>query len=96
MTEVQIRAVAAGFLHALHTTPDLYAEWTKTPKSDYEQVGKLIKKTVGLAEQPTKVDLEALARYIDTYLKSEADAFHQAHQDAPHQVGESVFAKQDQ
>jgi hypothetical protein len=95
MTEIQQRATAAGFLHALHTSPELFKEWMSEKKDDYAALGKLIQKTVGLAETPSAADIKAMASYIDAHLKTESDAFHKAHPEAPHHVGDIALMQQD-
>ncbi|HEX8807054.1 MAG TPA: hypothetical protein VF741_08890 [Candidatus Aquilonibacter sp.] len=87
MNDVQHRAAAAGFLHALHTSPEVYKEWSDTKKDDHAAVGKLVQKTVGLADAPSKSDLEAMAKHVDGHLKSEVNAFRAAHPTGPHHVG---------
>lgn len=94
MTEIQQRATAAGFLHALHTSPDLFKEWMGIKKDDYAAIGKLIQKSVGLAETPSTSDIHAMASYIDAHLKSEAGAFAAAHPEAPHHVGSIALMQQ--
>jgi hypothetical protein len=93
MNDIQQRATAAGFLHALHTSPEVYKEWSDAKQDDHAAVGKLVQKTVGLADAPGKSDLEAMAKYIDGHLKTEVGAFHAAHPAAPHHVG-AVFLMQ--
>ncbi|HTU71669.1 MAG TPA: hypothetical protein VMF11_15310 [Candidatus Baltobacteraceae bacterium] len=87
MTEVQRHAAAAGFLHVLHTSPEVYNEWSHTPQDDAAKVGELIRRHVGLAEAPGKADLHAMAAYVDSHLKHDATEFHKAHPGGPHHVG---------
>ena len=94
MTDVQRRAAAAGFLHVLHASPEVYNEWTPIKKNDYAALGKLIQKTVGLHETPSTEDIHAMASYVNAHLKDEAANFHQTHPDAPHHVG--IFAMMQQ
>lgn len=95
MTEVQRRATAAGFLHVLHTSPEVFNEWNPIKKDDYVALGKLIQKTVGLQETPSAEDIHGMASYIDAHLKDEAAKFHQAHAAAPHHVGTLAMMQQD-
>jgi hypothetical protein len=94
MTEVQQRATAAGFLHVLHTSPEVFNEWNPIKKDDYAALGKLIQKTVGLHETPSAQDIHAMASYIDAHLKDEAAKFHQAHADVAHHVGSVAMMQQ--
>ena len=94
MTDVQQHAAAAGFLHVLHTSPDVYNEWSPIKKDDYAALGKLIQKTVGLHETPSTEDIHAMASYVDAHLKDEAASFHAAHPDAPHHVGSFAMMQQ--
>jgi hypothetical protein len=94
MTNVQHHATAAGFLHVLHTSPEVFKEWNAVKKDDYAALGKLIQKTVGLAETPSTADIHAMATYIDGSLKEEAGKFHQAHADVPHHVGSIAMMQQ--
>lgn len=95
MTDVQRRATAAGFLHVLHASPEVYNEWSPIKKDDYAALGKLIQKSVGLRETPSPEDIHAMATYVDAHLKDEAATFHQAHVDAPHHVGTFAMMQQD-
>jgi hypothetical protein len=95
MTDVQRRATAAGFLHVLLSSPEVYNEWKPIKKDDYAALGKLIQKTVGLHETPSAEDIHAMASYVDVHLKTEAASFHQAHPDAPHHVGAFAMMQQD-
>jgi hypothetical protein len=94
MTEVQRRATAAGFLHALHSSPEVFKEWHPIKKDDYSALGKLIQKTVGLSEAPSKDDIHAMATYIDGHMKDEADKFAASHADAAHHVGVIALMQQ--
>jgi 23S rRNA maturation-related 3'-5' exoribonuclease YhaM len=94
MTEVQRQATAAGFLHALHKSPEVFKEWTAAKKDDYATLGKLIQKSVGLAETPSVDDIHAMAKHVDANLKDEAAAFHAAHPQAEHLVGSIAFMQQ--
>jgi len=87
MTDVQRRAIAAGFLHALQTTPELYSEWTSTNKSDDAAVGALIQKTMGLTSAPSKDDLHAMAQYIDAQLGAQVQQIQASNASAPSHVG---------
>jgi hypothetical protein len=87
MTEIQRHAAAAGFLHVLHNSKEVFDEWKSAKKDDYAALGKLIQKSVGLAETPTPADFHAMASYIDAHLKTEANAFAAAHPDVAHHVG---------
>ncbi len=79
MTDVQRRATAAGFLHALQTTPELVAEWSKIPKTDDAAMGALIQKTMGLAQAPSKDDLHAMEQYVDKALGEQAADLQETH-----------------
>jgi 23S rRNA maturation-related 3'-5' exoribonuclease YhaM len=94
MTDVQRQATAAGFLHVLHKSPDVFKEWNAAKKDDYATLGKLIQKSVGLAAAPSGTDITAMANYVDKNLKSEADAFAKAHPNAEHHVGGIALMQQ--
>jgi hypothetical protein len=85
MTESQRHAVAAGFLHILHAHPEVYERWIT--KGDAATTAKLIQDELGLAQPPTKEDLEVMARYIDTHLKMQVEQIRAAHTNAPRHVG---------
>jgi hypothetical protein len=93
MTETQRHATAAGFLHMLHKSSTVYKEWEGIKKDDYPALGKLIQKTVGLAETPSQADIHAMASYIDSQLKDEAGKFTAAHAGA-HHVGVIALMQQ--
>ena len=87
MTESQRHAVAAGFLHILHAHPEVYERWIAIPQGDVAATGKLIHKELGLAQEPSSEDLEAMARYIDGHLKTQVEQIQAAHVNAPRHVG---------
>jgi hypothetical protein len=94
MTETQRHAVAAGFLHVLQTKPDVYAQWMKIAKDDYAGIGKLIQDTMGLAQTPSKDDLNAMAAYVDAHLQDQVSAIQEADTNAPRHVGFMVLTTQ--
>jgi hypothetical protein len=94
MTDVQRQATAAGFLHVLHKSPEVFNEWNAAKKDDYATLGKLIQKSVGLAETPSAADIHAMASYVDQNLKNEADAFAKAHPNVEHHVGSLALMQQ--
>ena len=94
MTETQQRAIAAGFLHALETSPDLYHEWQAIAKDNLDAIGALVQKTMGLQTAPTKSDLDAMANYVDAALKSNVASIQAANANAPRHVGFIVFLMQ--
>jgi hypothetical protein len=87
MNDVQQRAVAAGFLHALQTTPALFEEWNAIPKTDDVAIGALIQKTMGLTQAPSKDDLTAMATHIDKNLGDQVNAIQSTFKAAPSHVG---------
>ncbi len=87
MTDTQRRATAAGFLHALQTSPDVYQEWSGIAKDDYAAIGALVQKTVGLSQAPSQADIIAMAQYVDSQLQENVGKIKAAHDDAPQHVG---------
>jgi hypothetical protein len=61
MNSDQIKAHAAGFLHALAVNPDLAAQWHGDLSND--QRAELLATHLGLAETPSESDLAAMAKY---------------------------------
>jgi hypothetical protein len=94
MTDVQQKAVAAGFLHALQVTPALYQEWQGIAKDNYAAIGALIQKTMGLATAPSADDLHAMAAYIDAHLQAQVAQMQEADPNAPRHVGYLVLTTQ--
>jgi hypothetical protein len=94
MTDVQQRAIAAGFLHALQTTPALFQEWNAIPKDDASAIGALIQKTMGLTQAPSSSDLHAMAAHIDASLGDQVNALRASNPDAPSHVGEVFLTQQ--
>ena len=87
MNDVARRAVAAGFLHALQTTPALFDEWMKTAKDDTAAIGALVARTLGLAQVPDADDLHAMAHHIDAHLSGAVSEIQAANAGAPKTVG---------
>jgi hypothetical protein len=94
MTDTQRRAVAAGFLHALSADPQLAQEWLSTPKDDSAAIGALIQKSMGLSQAPSSDDLHAMANYVESHLKSHAEAVQAVHPNAPRNVGFILLMQQ--
>jgi hypothetical protein len=61
MNPDQIKAHAAGFLHALAVNPDLAAQWHGDLSNDQRAV--LLATHLGLAQTPSESDLQAMAKY---------------------------------
>ena len=94
MTDTQRRAIAAGFLHALQTSPDVYQEWSGIAKDDYAAIGALVQKTMGLSQAPTQDDIVAMAQYVDSNLQEHVASIKAEHDDAPHHVGFLAMTQQ--
>jgi len=94
MTDTQRRAVAAGFLHALQSSPDVYQEWSGIAKDNYAAIGALVQKTMGLSQAPTQQDIVAMAQYVDSNLQDHVDDIKAEHDDAPHHVGFMAMMQQ--
>ena len=93
MTPSQCRATAAGFLHLLKTTPDVYNEWLATPKDDSTAICALIGRTMGLAETPTALDLETMAKYTGAALTGDLRELVESDERTPRNVG-AIFLVQ--
>ncbi len=91
MNDVARRAVAAGFLHALQTTPALFDEWMKIAKDDTAAIGALVARTLGLAQVPTAEDLHAMAHHVEAHLSGMVAEIQAANANAPKTVGFFVF-----
>ncbi len=87
MNDVARRAVAAGFLYALQTTPALFDEWMKIAKDDAAAIGALVARTLGLAQVPTAEDLHAMAHHVAEYLSGTVAEIQAANANAPITVG---------
>lgn len=94
MNDVQQRATAAGFLHALQTSPALFAEWNAIPKDDYAAIGSLVQRSMGLAQAPSKDDLYAMATYVDAHLNDQLNALRASNPSTPSHVGGFVLMQQ--
>ena len=66
MNSDQIKAHAAGFLHALAVNPDLAAQWHGDLSND--QRATILAAHLGLAETPSESDLQAMAKYASENL----------------------------
>jgi len=87
MNDVAQRAAAAGFLHALKTSPPVFDEWMKTPKDDPVAIGALVQKTLGLAQPPNQTELRAMALHVDGSLHDQVRAVQAVNPSSPNHVG---------
>lgn len=85
MATTQQGAVAAGFIHALRD-PAVLAKWNEA-KENQEQLCGLIRDTLGLAETPSKSDLDAMKEHAEATLQNEHAALKAVQPKAPHTVG---------
>jgi hypothetical protein len=66
MNSDQIKAHAAGFLHALAVNPALAAQWHGDIPND--QRATMLAAHLGLAQTPSESDLQAMAKYASDNL----------------------------
>ena len=92
MNETQQRAIVAGFMHVVTTSPALFAEWQRVQQKPGD-VGAFIAKTMNLKDAPTAADLRAMAGYADEQLGSHVEKLNSLSSGPPKQVGE-VFGLQ--
>jgi len=95
VNEIQRKAAAAGFLHALQQSPETFNTWLKSPKGDHEQMGSLIQKTLGLEQKPTKDDIAAMGQHVSGHLVDQAQKVQALHADVPRSVGNIIGTQQD-
>ena len=80
MNDIQCKAVAAGFIHALRESPDLRNRWVEIRESrDWVSLRALIGQTLGTKE-PTEADLEAMRLHCSSRLGSEVSDLQQLDQ----------------
>lgn len=94
MNDLQQRATAVAFLHALQNSAELYNEWMSIPKDDDKAIGALVQRTLGLAQAPDCDDLHAMARYVDAELQTQVASFQQSNPNAPRHVGVMFLMQQ--
>ena len=85
MASIRNRAIAAGFLHALHD-PDVLAKW-QAAKNDSAKLRGLISETLGLAQAPSETDLDEMKSHSEASLQKEHQELVKAQPEAPHVVG---------
>jgi hypothetical protein len=75
----QIKSVAAGFLHALQTSPTIYDEWIAVEPGDSARYGAIVAKAMHLATTPTQAQMDAMDAYLDSSLPDQLKAFAATH-----------------
>lgn len=89
MTEIQQRAVVAGFLHVLTASPEVYGSFQKVG-SNPTDVGRFIAETMNLKDHPNAADLQRMASYADQQLAPHVDKLNSMQGGVPKQCG-NVF-----
>jgi hypothetical protein len=79
----QIKNVAAGFLHALQTSPETYAQWAAIEPNDTAKYASTIQNAMHLATAPTASDMEAMDGYLHDHLQDELKGFVAKHELPP-------------
>ncbi len=69
MNSTQQRAVAAAFMHAIKTTPELFMERTALRSDDYAAIGGLVQTSLGLEQTPTETE-SSLSRILTSAFKN--------------------------
>jgi hypothetical protein len=84
MNEIQRKAAAAGFIHALRESPEVRDEWVTIRKNNdwkngasTESLRVLVHKTLGLAETPSEKDLEAMRKHSQDRLMPQLNELQQ-------------------
>jgi hypothetical protein len=77
MNEIQRKATAAGFVHALKKSPELRDSWAAIAKSDNwaAKLCALIGQTVGT--EPSLDDLAGMRDYCNSHLQEQLDDLQQ-------------------
>lgn len=74
MEDIQRKAAAAGFLHALKESRDVRDQWvTYFATKDWAGVRGLIGRTLGLARTPSEEDLAAMRIHTEDRLLPQRD-----------------------
>ena len=94
MNDIQRRAVAAGFVHALTCSREALEEWSRLPKSDAAAVGAFIQKTLGLAAAPSTDDLEAMSSYVQSDLQAQVKSVQAQDVDVVNHTGSFMMMQQ--
>ncbi len=95
MNDIQRRAVAAGFVHALAQSREALTEWSRLSKSDPALVGMFIQKTLGLAIAPSTEDLATMSSYIQSDLQAQVKAVQEQDADVVNHAGTIALMQQD-
>jgi len=69
MNDIQCKAAAAGFIHALKQSRELRNRWADIRNAEeWENLRTLIGETLGLAQTPSPQDLEKMRGHCDSQL----------------------------
>lgn len=85
MANIQHKAIAAGFIHALHD-PAVFAKW-EAAKDNPAALTKLIQETLGLAQAPSASDMDEMKAYAEQHLQDDHASLTEAQPNAPRTVG---------
>ncbi len=94
MNDIQRRAVAAGFVHAIAHSREALEEWSRLSKSDAASVGAFVQKTLGLASAPSTEDLSAMSSYVQSDLQTQVKAVQAQDADVVSHTGLIVLMQQ--
>lgn len=78
MNSIQHKAAVAGYLHALKESKDVRDQWYEHRRTaDWDGLCVTIGATLGLAQRPSRDDLEEMRKHADAHFKAKLDELHE-------------------
>jgi hypothetical protein len=94
MSDEELHAIVAEFLHVLSTSPDALKQWQNTRKHPKEMAA-LMQETLKLSAAPSESDMRKMTAFADAQLSQHVASLNKVSGGPPQQVGSSFGMTQD-
>ena len=86
MTDEQLHAIVAEFLHVLSTSPETLKKWQAAEKHP-KAMAALMQETLHLSAAPSEADMHKMTAFADAQLEQHVASLNRVSGGPPQQVG---------